>query len=84
MGDKVERTNGPISSSVSGEALHEITEMVIFRNNEAVHTMVPGKTKFDLEWTDEEPPDVESLWYYARIHAADNELAWSSPIWFLD
>lgn len=83
MGDKVNRTAGPIRFSVSGEALHEITRMVIFRNNKAVYITEPGKTKFDLEWTDEEPPDVERLWYYARIRAADNELAWSSPIWFL-
>ena len=30
-----------------------------------------------------EAPDAERAWYYVRLHCTDDELAWSSPIWFV-
>ena len=82
MGDKVARPNGAIRFDLEAVATGEIREAVIFRNNEIVHRAAPGKARFALTWTDTAPPKARSLWYYARIHAADDELAWSSPIWF--
>ena len=82
MGDKVKREDGPIEFRLKVRAERAVKEMVIFRNNEIVHRVEPGRKEFDLKWTDKEPLDIELAWYYARIHAEDNELAWSSPIWF--
>ena len=82
MGDKVARPDGAIRFDVEGLALHEIREAVIFRNNRIVHRAEPGRKQFKLTWTDNAPPKGDTLWYYARIGAADAELAWSSPIWF--
>ncbi|MHC4890337.1 MAG: DUF3604 domain-containing protein, partial [Planctomycetota bacterium] len=82
MGDKVKRREGPIKFRIKGLALRAIDEMVIFCNNEIIHRVEPERKEFDLSWTDKEPPTAELVWYYARIHAEDEELAWSSPIWF--
>jgi hypothetical protein len=82
MGDKVKRRQEPIKFRVKALALRDIDELVIFRNNEIIHLIEPKRKEFDLSWTDREPPVAELVWYYARIHAEDDELAWSSPIWF--
>lgn len=82
MGDKVRRPSGPIEFEIDALAMRAIREVVIFRNNEIVFRAEPGDKKVELRWTDEKPLDVELAWYYARIHAEDDELAWSSPIWF--
>ncbi len=55
---------------------------MVFRNNEVVYRVEPGRKAFDVEWEDTEPPGEKLLWYYARIHTEDDGLAWSSPIWF--
>ena len=41
-------------------------------------------TDVDMTWTDPQPPAKNHVWYYAGIHAEDNELAGSSPIWFVE
>lgn len=82
MGDKVARPAGPITFQVRAEALREIKELVIWRNNKIVHRIEPDKKELQIEWTDQTPPDEKLLWYYVRIHCVDNELAWTSPIWF--
>jgi hypothetical protein len=82
MGDKEKRPQGPIKFRIKALALRDIDEMVIFRNNEIIHRVEPKRKEFDLNWMDKEPLAADLLWYYARIHAQDDELAWSSPIWF--
>ena len=59
-----------------------IKEFAIFRNNDIVHQIAPGTERVALEWTDPTPLDTPLSWYYVRIQAEDDELAWSSPIWF--
>lgn len=83
MGDKVERPDGALRFDIRAVAKREIKELVIFRNNEIVHHVQPNKTNLDESWTDPNPPRTDRLWYYVRIHAIDDEIAWSSPIWFL-
>jgi hypothetical protein len=84
MGDKVEAIYKAIDFEVQASALHPIEEVVIFRNNKMVFRETPGKASVLLRWTDDQPLREKHVWYYARIHASDNHLAWSSPIWFLD
>ena len=78
----LERPQGPIKFRIKAITLRDIDELVIFRNNEIVHRVEPKRKEFDLSWIDKEPQAADLLWYYARIHAQDEELAWSSPIWF--
>lgn len=82
MGDKVKRREGPIKFRIKGLSLRAIDELVVFRNNEIVHRVEPGEKEVELDWTDMDPPEAKRLWYYTRMHAEDDELAWSSPIWF--
>jgi len=56
---------------------------VIFRNNEPVYKKEISDKEFVLTWIDRTPPSEKLLWYYARFQAADKELVWSSPIWFV-
>jgi len=81
MGDKIPRPEGAINFTVAGEALRSITNVVIFRNNEKVFETPLGSKKFSIKWNDSKPLD-KTAWYYARFQAEDEELAWSSPIWF--
>ena len=81
MGDEVKHPGGAITFHIRALAKHPIKELVIFRNNEIVHRTEPGQTELQLDWTDDAPPADKALWYYARIHAEDDELAWTSPIW---
>ncbi|MHC4301844.1 MAG: DUF3604 domain-containing protein, partial [Planctomycetota bacterium] len=83
MGDKIARPRGAVRFTVNGNALRKITEVVIFRNNEPVCTEQISDKEFSVDWTDPAPPQEQFLWYYARFQAVDNELAWSSPIWFV-
>jgi hypothetical protein len=83
MGEKVASTAGPRVFRVRVASLSDIRELVIFRNNQIAHRAEPKAKEFDATWTDADPPRGETAWYYARIHAADDELAWSSPIWFV-
>ena len=83
MGEKVTRPRGPVCFTVEGGALRDIREVVIFRNNQPVCRRQIGDKEFKLDWTDTKPPDDKLLWYYARFQAVDEELAWSSPIWFI-
>jgi hypothetical protein len=83
MGDKLPRSNGPMPFVVQALAMHDVVDVVIFRNNEIVHRVSPGADECTIEWIDRNPLDGRNLWYYTRIQCADKEIAWSSPIWFI-
>lgn len=82
MGDKVFRPQGAIPFNVKSVARNNIKELVIFRNNEIVYRSQPGTREVKVDWIDDNPLNLPLAWYYARIHCDDNELAWTSPIWF--
>lgn len=89
MGDKVienkqdTSTRLSIPFKVEAEALTDIKEVVIFRNNKIIYKSEPKQQTLDLNWEDESLLDADFVWYYVRIHTVDDELAWSSPIWFI-
>ncbi|MBT7297977.1 MAG: DUF3604 domain-containing protein [Victivallales bacterium] len=83
MGDKVTGRPDQPTFSVRATAMHPIKEVVIFRNNQIVHRVQPGSKTIEFEWRDQSPATAERHWYYTRVHCEDDELAWSSPIWFL-
>ena len=83
MGDKIQLSSNPdYNFTVKGLASSPIMEVVIFRNNKIVHIEAPEKKEFNIEWKDSNPM-VTPTWYYTRLICEDNEMAWSSPIWFL-
>jgi hypothetical protein len=83
MGDKVPLSSIPdYKFQIKAVAFTNIVEVVIFRNNKIVYREVPDEKEISLEWEDHKP-FKENSWYYSRIHCADNEIAWSSPIWFV-
>jgi hypothetical protein len=83
MGDKVIPDGNPITFEVKAHAMRKIKDLVIFRNNKIVHRVKPKKKVLSLTWTDTKPLKEDFVWYYARVHCMDDELAWSSPIWFI-
>jgi hypothetical protein len=83
MGDKVQGAPDKPVFSVRAAAMHPIKEVVIFRNNQIVHRIQPGTKSVEFEWRDQSPAAADRHWYYTRVHCEDDELAWSSPIWFL-
>jgi hypothetical protein len=52
----------------------------IVRNNSFVHTRHPMAREVSFEFIDPEPAAGES-YYYIRVTQADDQMAWSSPIW---
>ena len=59
-----------------------VREVALIRNNEVIYTMQPGARDVAFEYTDREPVSGESF-YYVRAIQANDEIAWSSPIWVL-
>ena len=83
MGDKVRRRPGRIPFEIEAVAMRPIGELLVWRNNEIVHRIEPNSKQVKLEWVDARPLDTDFAWYYVRIHTEDDELAWSSPMWFI-
>jgi len=82
MGDKAIRPDGNIPFTIRASADRPVKRVVVLRNNQEVFTTDPGTEKVELAWEDPQAPANTTLWYYVRIHRDDEELAWSSPIWF--
>jgi hypothetical protein len=82
MGDKTLKPESSIPFQVRASADRPITRVVILRNNKEVFVSEPGSSTASISWEDTEAPTGKILWYYVRIHRDDEELAWSSPIWF--
>jgi len=84
MGDKVTKNDSaPIAFHVKATTMRPIKEVVIWRNNQIAYHDEPDTTELDFDWVDQEPLDAPLAWYYVRLHCTDDELAWSSPIWFV-
>lgn len=82
MGDKTLRPEGPIPFTIRAAADRPITKVVVIRNNQEVFATAPDAKEVRVTWQDADAPKDTTLWYYVRIHRDDEELAWSSPIWF--
>lgn len=83
MGDKVMNFPDTLHFKVEAEAKTKIKEVVIFRNNRIIYRVELNKNKVELEWIDENPLNTDFAWYYVRYQTVDDEIAWSSPIWFI-
>ncbi|MBI1353013.1 MAG: DUF3604 domain-containing protein [Acidobacteria bacterium] len=57
-----------------------IRQIDIIRGKEFVYTVQNQGPEVDLTFVDNDPPSGES-YYYVRVQQANDEMAWSSPIW---
>ena len=84
MGDKVKFSSAEqYKFQIKAWAFSNIREVVIFRNNTEAFNINPQQKDVDINWQDQDPLNTDFNWYYARIRCEDDEIAWSSPIWFV-
>ncbi len=57
-----------------------IRQIDIIKNNSFLHTSQPMKDDVEFTFEDRDVEPGES-YYYVRVQQADNQMAWSSPIW---
>jgi hypothetical protein len=57
-----------------------VRQLDIIRSNEYLHNRQNLEKEISLTFADREPLSGES-YYYVRVIQADNQMAWSSPIW---
>jgi hypothetical protein len=59
----------------------EIGRIEVCRNNQFIYTNEPDGREAELTFVDREPLQGRS-YYYVRVIQEDEEIAWSSPVWF--
>ncbi len=79
QGDIV-KAAGPFKLLVRVIGTAPVRQIDIVRNNVFLHTWHPMLAEVNLTYADTDPPAGES-YYYVRVIQADDEIAWSSPIW---
>ena len=52
----------------------------VIRNNRFIHNLAPMEREVSFTFADNQPPSGET-YYYVRVIQADDQMAWSSPIW---
>ena len=57
-----------------------VRQIDIIRNNRFIHNLTPMQREVNFTYVDNQPPPGES-YYYVRVIQADDQMAWSSPIW---
>jgi len=57
-----------------------IAQVDVVRNNEDIFSQQPLKNRYEFEWCDVRQID-RADYYYIRVTQADDNMAWSSPIW---
>ena len=80
MGDEIS-VNGAvpaIRATILGTAI--VREVTLIRNNRVIYTANPETTAVEFEYNDRQPAEGENF-YYVRALQANDEIAWSSPIW---
>jgi hypothetical protein len=79
QGDWIEKA-GPIrlTAKIMGTDLVKRVELI--RNGKFIYSQEPNAKDYNLEYSDQTPPQGRS-YYYVRVEQLDRNLAWSSPIW---
>lgn len=80
QGDALESKSGEFELRVNVLGTAPIRQIDVIRGQEFVHTLHNlGKTA-TFTFKDADPPSGES-YYYVRVQQANEQMAWSSPIW---
>jgi hypothetical protein len=82
MGEKVAQSpDGPVTVKMVAKCPMKIDRIEVCRNNRFVYTQTPEGREADLTFVDMDPLQERS-YYYVRVIQKDEEIAWSSPVWF--
>jgi hypothetical protein len=79
QGDIV-KAPGNFKLSVKVIGTMPVRQIDIIRNNKFIHNVSPMEREVNFTFVDNQPPAGES-YYYVRVIQADDQMAWSSPIW---
>lgn len=82
MGEKVREPAGKsVTVEVRTRCPVEIDRVEVCRNNRFIYCRNPSGTQCEFQFVDREPLPDRS-YYYVRVIQKDEEIAWSSPVWF--
>jgi hypothetical protein len=82
MGEKVPQPAGrAVEVAVTARCPGEIDRIEVCRNNRFIYAHQPQGRQAELSFTDRQPLEGRS-YYYVRVVQKDQEIAWSSPVWF--
>ena len=57
------------------------SKVTLIKDDVEVKVIEPNKAEVDLSWTDPNPTEGKTSYYYARGEQSDGELVWASPMW---
>jgi hypothetical protein len=82
MGEFVrQRPAGPVTVRITARCPAEIDRIEVCRNNQFIYTHQPEGRTATVTFVDSAPLSERS-YYYVRLLQKDQEIAWSSPVWF--
>jgi hypothetical protein len=82
MGEKVASPAGKsVEVRITARCPGDIKQVEVCRNNRFIYTKSPKGRTCELTFTDRDPLPDRS-YYYVRVIQQDDEIAWSSPVWF--
>lgn len=82
MGEKLtEPPRGPVTVKIVARCPQDIDRIEVCRNNRFIYTNNPPGRDASLTFVDTAPEEGRS-YYYVRVVQKDEEIAWSSPVWF--
>ena len=82
MGEKIAaEPEGPVTVKIVANCPAEIDRVEVCRNNQFLYAKQPAGREARLTFVDTDPLEGRS-YYYVRVIQKDEEIAWSSPVWF--
>lgn len=82
MGEKItDPPRGPVTVKIVARCPQDIDRIEVCRNNRFIYTNSPPGRDADLTFVDTAPEEGRS-YYYVRVILKNEEIAWSSPVWF--
>jgi hypothetical protein len=82
MGEKVAAPpSGSVTVKIVARCPAPIARIEVCRNNQFIYTNQPDGRDAELSFVDMAPLPGRS-YYYVRVLQQDDEIAWSSPVWF--
>jgi hypothetical protein len=55
--------------------------VTIIKDDTEARVTQPHQAELELTWTDPEPTEGKTSYYYVRGEQADGEIVWVSPMW---
>jgi len=82
MGEKIpEPATGPVTVTIRVRCPQPIDRVEVCRSNQFIHRVQPAGKSAEITFVDRKPLPGTS-YYYVRVIQTDQEIAWSSPVWF--